>query len=65
VHVIASICAAIASTPTMFVDVVTGVSGLTIVDNAITNRGCFVPLWGRLGMNRGLFLLSGGLRRLL
>jgi hypothetical protein len=48
-----------------FVDVITGVSGLRIVDNAITDRGHFVPSWGGLRMNRDLFLLSGGLRRLL
>jgi hypothetical protein len=51
--------------PTAHVDVITGVSGLTIVDDAITDRDRFVPSWCRLGMNRGLFLLLGGLRRLL
>jgi hypothetical protein len=49
----------------MFIDVVTGISGLSIVDDAFTNKGCLVPTWGRLKMNRGLFLLSGGLCRLL
>jgi hypothetical protein len=35
-----------------------------VVDDAFTDRGRLVPL-GVLGMNRGLSLLSGGLRRLL
>jgi hypothetical protein len=48
-----------------FVDVITGVSGLVIVDDAFTDRGRLVPLWCRLGMSRGLFILLGGLRRLL
>jgi hypothetical protein len=65
VHVIASRCAVIASTPATFVDVVTGISGIVIVDDAITDRGHFVPSWCELGINRGLFLLSRGLRRLL
>jgi hypothetical protein len=47
------------------VDVVMGVLGLAIVDNAFTDRGRLVPLWCRLGMNRDLFLLSGGFRGLL
>jgi hypothetical protein len=33
------------------VDVVTGVLGLVIVDDAITNRGRFVPSWCKLRMN--------------
>jgi hypothetical protein len=45
-------------------DVVTGISRFTVVDDAFTDRGRLVPL-GVLGMNRGLSLLSGGLRRLL
>jgi hypothetical protein len=65
VHVTASRCTVIASTPAALVDVITGVSGLVIVDDAITDRGCFVPSWCGLEMNRGLFPLSGGLRRLL
>jgi hypothetical protein len=65
VHVVASRCTIIASTPAAFVDVVTGVSGLVIIDDAFTDRGRFVPSWCGLGMNRCLFLLSGGLRRLL
>jgi hypothetical protein len=51
--------------PAAFIDVVTSVSGLAIVDDTITDRGRFVPSWCGLRMNRGLFLLSGGLRRLL
>jgi hypothetical protein len=51
--------------PAAFIHVVTGVSGLVIVNDAFTDRGRFVLLWCRLEMNRGLFLLSGGLRRLL
>jgi hypothetical protein len=65
VQVVALRCVVIASTPASFVDVVTGVSGLTIIDDAITDRGRFVPSRCGLGMNQGLFLLSGGLRRLL
>jgi hypothetical protein len=45
-------------------DVVTGISRFTVVDDAFTDRGCLVLL-GVLGMNRGLSLLMGGLRRLL
>jgi hypothetical protein len=45
-------------------DVVTGISRLTVVDDVFTDRDRLVPL-GRLGMNRGLSLLTGGLRRLL
>jgi hypothetical protein len=63
--VVASRHAFITSTLAMFVDVVTGVSGLTVVDDAFVDRDCLVPLWCRLRMNRGLFLLPGGLRRLL
>jgi hypothetical protein len=48
---VASRCAVIASTPVAFVDVVTGVSGLVIVDDAFTDRGRLVPLWCGLGMN--------------
>jgi hypothetical protein len=36
---VASRCAVITSTPTTFVDVITGVSGLVIVDDAFTDRG--------------------------
>jgi hypothetical protein len=45
-------------------DVVTGVLRFMVVDDAFTDRGHLVPL-GMLGMNQGLSLLSGGLRRLL
>jgi hypothetical protein len=65
VHVIASRCAIITSTPAAFVDVITGVLGFAIVDDVFTDRGCLVPLWCRLGMNLGLFLMLGGLHRLL
>jgi hypothetical protein len=58
-------CAVITSMPAAFVDVITGVSGLAIVDDVFTDRGRLIPLWCRLGMNRGLFLLSGGPRRML
>jgi hypothetical protein len=46
-------------------DVVTGISRFTVVDDAFTDRDCLVSLAGGLGMNRGLFLLLGGLHRLL
>jgi hypothetical protein len=60
---------ALSYTVTMFVppalnDVVTSISRFTVVDDALMDRGRLVPL-GVLGMNRGLSLLSGGLRRLL
>jgi hypothetical protein len=45
VHVVALRCTVIASTPATFVDVVTGVSGLAIVNDVITNKGRFVPSW--------------------
>jgi hypothetical protein len=45
-------------------DVVTGISRFTVVDDAFMDRDRVVLL-GVLGMNRGLSLLSGGLRRLL
>jgi hypothetical protein len=62
---VASRCAIITSTLAVFVDVVTGISGLVIVDDVFTDRGRLVPPWCRLRMNRCLFLRSGGLRRLL
>jgi hypothetical protein len=65
VHVLASRCTITTSTFAAFVDVVTGVSGLMIIDDAFTDRGCLVPLRCRLGMNRCLFLLSGGFHKLL
>jgi hypothetical protein len=50
--------------PSALDDVVTGISRFMVVDDAFTNRGRLVLL-SVLGMNRGLSLLSGGLRRLL
>jgi hypothetical protein len=49
--VVASRCTVTAFAPAAFVDVVTGVSGLAVVDDALTDRGCLVPLRCRLGMN--------------
>jgi hypothetical protein len=63
--VVASRRTVTASTLAAFIDVVTGVSGLMVVDDAFADRDCLVLLWCGLGMNRGLFLLSGGLHRLL
>jgi hypothetical protein len=51
VQVVASGCTVIAFTPAALVDVVTGVPGLTIVDDAFTDRVCLVPLWRGFGMN--------------
>jgi hypothetical protein len=65
VLVVASSCTITTLTPPTLVDVVTGILRFTVVDDALTDRGCHVPLGGVLGMNRGLSLLSGGLRRLL
>jgi hypothetical protein len=48
-----------------FVDVITGVSGLAVVDDMLTDEGYLVPWRCGLRMNRCLFLLSGGLRKLL
>jgi hypothetical protein len=62
---VVSRCTVIAFTSAMLVDVVIGISGPAIVDDAVTDRGRFVPPWRVLGMNRGPSLLSGGLRRLL
>jgi hypothetical protein len=45
-------------------DVVTSISRFMVVNDVFTDRGRLVPL-GVLGMNRGLSLLTGGLRRLL
>jgi hypothetical protein len=50
--------------PPLLDDVVTGISRFTVVDDAFTKRDRLVPL-GVLGMNRGLSLLTRGLRRLL
>jgi hypothetical protein len=65
VLVLASNCTVTTLALTTLVDVVTGISGFAVVDDAFTDRGCLVPPGGRLRMNRGLFLLSGGLHRLL
>jgi hypothetical protein len=48
-----------------FVDVITDVLGLAATDDALSDRGYLVPLRCGLGLNRGLFLLPGGLRRML
>jgi hypothetical protein len=45
-------------------DVATGVSKFMVVGDVLRDRGRPISL-GVLGMNRGLFLLSGGLGRLL
>jgi hypothetical protein len=63
--VVASSCTITTLVLTALVDVVTGISGFAVVDDAFTDGGCLVSLGGRLGMNRGLFLMSGGLCRLL
>jgi hypothetical protein len=51
VLVIASSGAVTASAPATLIDVVTGVSRLAVVDDALTDRGCLVPLWCGFGMN--------------
>jgi hypothetical protein len=61
---VASSCTVTTLAPPPLGDVVTGISRFTVVDDAFTDRGCLIPL-GVLGMNQGLSLLSGGLRRLL
>jgi hypothetical protein len=63
--VVASSCTVTTLTPSALIDVVTGISRFAVVDDAFKDRGRLVPLGGGLGMNRGLSLLSGGLRRLL
>jgi hypothetical protein len=62
---VASRCTVIASSLAAFVDVITGISGLAIVDDMFTDRGHLVRSWCGLGMNQGLFLRLGGLCRLL
>jgi hypothetical protein len=62
--VVASSCAVTLFAPPALNDVVTGISRFMVVDDAFTDRDCLVLL-GALGMNRGLSLLTGGLRRLL
>jgi hypothetical protein len=51
VLVVAPRCAVIASAPVVFVEVVASVLRPTVVDDTLTNRGCFVPAWCGLGMN--------------
>jgi hypothetical protein len=63
--VVASSCTVTTLTPSALVDVITGISRFTVVDDAFTDRGRLVLLGGGLGMNRGLSFLLGGLRRLL
>jgi hypothetical protein len=65
VLVVALSCTITTFVPTAFVDVITGILGLAVVDDAFMDRGCPVRSRGRLGLNRDLFLLSGGLHRLL
>jgi hypothetical protein len=54
-----------ASAPVVLVDVVTGVSRLVVVNDVLMDKGRLIPLWCGLRMNRGLFLILRGLRRLL
>jgi hypothetical protein len=63
--VVASRRGVTASTLAAFVDVITGVSGLAVIDDAFMDRGFHAPSWCGLGMNQGLFLLLRALRRLL
>jgi hypothetical protein len=51
VLVVASSCTVTALAPAALVDVVMGISGLAVVNNAFTDRGCPLSLWGRLRMN--------------
>jgi hypothetical protein len=63
--VVALRCVITASAPATLVDVIAGVSGLTVIDDVLMDRGCPIPLRCGLGMNRGLFLVLRVLRRLL
>jgi hypothetical protein len=65
VLVVASRCTITTSTPAAFVDVIAGVSGFVVVDDALTDISCLFPLRCELRMNRGLSLMSRGLRKLL
>jgi hypothetical protein len=49
--VVASGCTVTASMLAAFVDVITGILGLAVVDDALTDRGCLVLLWCGLKMN--------------
>jgi hypothetical protein len=51
VLVVASSCTVTTLEPTALVDVVTGISRFTVVNDAFTDRGHLVPLGGGLGMN--------------
>jgi hypothetical protein len=62
--VVASSCTVTMFSPPTLNDVVTSISRFMVVNDVFTDRGRLVPL-GVLGMNRGLSLLTGGLRRLL
>jgi hypothetical protein len=48
---VASRHAITASAPATLVDVIAGVPGLTVVDDALMDRGCPIPLRCGLGMN--------------
>jgi hypothetical protein len=50
--------------PVALVDVVTGISGLTVVDDAFSDKGSLVSSRCRLEMDRGLPFLPGGFRGL-
>jgi hypothetical protein len=65
VLVVTSSCTITTFAPAALVDVVMGISGLAVVDDAFTDRGSLVSLRCGLGMDRGLPFLPGGLRRLL
>jgi hypothetical protein len=62
--VVASSCTVTMFVPPALDDVVTGILRFTVVDDAFVDRDRLVPL-GVLKMNRGLSLLTGGLRGLL
>jgi hypothetical protein len=51
VLVVASSCTVTTLALTVLVDVVTGISGFAVVDDAFTDRGRLVPLGGGLEMN--------------
>jgi hypothetical protein len=57
---VASSCTVTTLALTTLVDVVTGISGFAVVDDAFTDRGRLVPPRDGLGMNRGLFSPVGG-----
>jgi hypothetical protein len=51
VLVVTSSCTVTTFAPAALVDVVTGISGLTVVDDAFTDRGSLVSLRCQLGMD--------------